>query len=134
MAFCYLSLGSNLGRRQENIRRAMCKIAALPGVRVVTRSEIIETRPAGCSIGTRNFLNAALKIRMNVPPVKLLTYLQAIESALGRPAHRRKNSPRTIDIDILICDAIRQKAKQLTIPHPRMFERDFMMRPLLEIL
>ena len=133
MTTCYLGIGSNLGNRRKNIRLAIEKINALKETRVVKPSRIIETEPVGGPAGQGKFLNAALKIRTKLPPLILLKKLKTIEKELGRKKTVR-NGPRTIDLDILFYgDKIINK-KNLVIPHPRIFEREFVIKPLSEIV
>jgi 2-amino-4-hydroxy-6-hydroxymethyldihydropteridine diphosphokinase len=127
----YIGVGSNLGNRRQNIRQALNLLDQTPGIRVKKISSISETDPVG---GPRQgkYLNAVASISTTVTPAKLLKTLQAIEKQLGR-VRTIKNGPRTIDLDILLYGNRGIKTKRLTIPHPRMFERDFILKPLLEI-
>ena len=127
----YIGVGSNLGNRRQNIRQALNLLDQTPGIRVKKISSISETDPVG---GPRQgkYLNAVASISTTVTPAKLLKTLQAIEKQLGR-VRTIKNGPRTIDLDILLYGNREIKTKRLTIPHPRMFERDFILKPLLEI-
>lgn len=133
MQVCYLGIGSNLGDRRKNIRSAVKKIEALKGTKVIKLSKIIETEPAGGPVQGK-FLNAALKIKTDFSPLALLKKLKIIEKELGRPGHHTRYSPRPIDLDILLYGGRFIDRKGLRIPHPKMFERDFVMRPLLEII
>jgi len=133
MAVCYLGLGSNLGDRRKNIRLAIKKINNLKTTKVIKSSRIIETRPMGGPSGQGNFLNAALKIRTGLSPSLLLKELKSIEKALARKKTVRFG-PRTIDLDILFYGDKIVDTKVLKIPHPRMFERDFVLRPLSEVV
>jgi 2-amino-4-hydroxy-6-hydroxymethyldihydropteridine diphosphokinase len=130
MPTAYLSLGSNVGDRPANLHRA---IAALTerGIRVVKQSSIYETEP----VGFREqdwFLNCALEIETLLSPQELLEALLEIEQGMGR--HRtRPMGPRIIDIDILLYGNETIQSDELTIPHPRMAERKFVLIPLSEI-
>ena len=130
MAEVYLGLGSNLGDREEMIRRAL---AALPGHGVAVRrvSSVIETAPVGGPPQGR-FLNAVVLVETGHDPLALLGHLKEIEAALGRIPSERFG-PRAIDIDILLYDRCALSTPTLTIPHPRMWERDFVMIPLREL-
>jgi len=125
----YLGLGSNIGNRKENIERT---INALEdnGVAIETVSSIIETDPIGPS--QNKFLNAAAKATTTLSPENLLDTLKQIEKDLGR-IKTIHHGPRTIDIDILFYDDIKINSKDLIIPHPEIFNRDFVMTPLKEI-
>lgn len=131
MSIVYLALGSNLGNRQENIETAK-KLLTESNIAILQCSSIIETAPVDCPPNQRNFLNGVLKIETTLPPQELLDLLKGIETQLGREETVR-NGPRPIDLDILLYDRIKYQTSQLTIPHPRMLERDFVMNPLREI-
>ena len=148
MAIVYLSLGSNLGNRQQLMGRAIEKIKEQIGT-VVRQSALFETEPWGFS-SPNKFLNAAVCVETNLTPRQLLQATQSIERQLGRkhktPAssHPRTLSPsspctpqysdRPIDIDILLYDNLRVDEPDLQIPHPLMHQRDFVMKPLRQIL
>jgi len=133
MAICYLGAGSNLGDRRKNIKLAVKKINALKNTSVLKESRIIETAPCGGPADQPDFLNAALKIETKLPPISLLKELKKIENDLGRIKGVRFG-PRIIDLDILLYGDRVMHAKKLAIPHPRLFVRDFVTRPLLEVL
>jgi len=99
MAICYLGVGSNLGDRRKNIKLAVKRINALKNTSVLKESRIIETAPAGGPSDQPDFLNAALKIKTSIPPIKLLKELKKIENDLGRVKCARFG-PRVIDLDI----------------------------------
>ena len=130
MATIYLGLGSNLGHREDNIRRAVDELKE-NGIEVHRISTIIETDPVG-GPAQGKFLNAVIKGRTEVVPEELLAQLKSIEKKLGR-SPSSVNGPRMIDIDILLYDQWQMETPHLTIPHPRMRERDFVMTPLREI-
>ncbi len=130
MAVVYLALGSNLGNRRSYIENAI-RLLKEKHLRVEKVSRIIETEPLG-GLPQGKFLNAVLKATTDLSAFELLGVAQSIEKELGRERSVR-NAPRTIDIDILLYDHQRITNPQLTIPHPRMFERDFVMIPLQEI-
>ena len=133
MVTCYLSMGSNLGDRRNNIKLAVKKINALKGTKVIKLSKIIETNPVGGPRVQGKFLNAVAKIKTNLSPLTLLKNLKNIEKELGRTKTVRWG-PRVIDLDILLYANKIVKTKILTIPHPRMFERDFITKPLVEVI
>lgn len=133
MTECYLGVGSNLGERRKNIRLAVGKIDRLKGTRVLKSSRVIETEAVGGPRGQGRFLNVCLKIRTALPAALLLKRLQAIERELGRKK-TVKNGPRTIDLDILFYGDRIIHTRGLIVPHPRVFEREFVLRPLLELV
>ena len=127
----YLSLGSNLGDRAAYLRRAVEAVTRLPATRLRRLSSLYETRPWG-PVAQPDFYNLALAATTRLPPEELLRRLQAIEAALGRVRTVRWG-PRTVDIDILVYDDERRDSPELTLPHPRMLERAFVLVPLAEI-
>jgi 2-amino-4-hydroxy-6-hydroxymethyldihydropteridine diphosphokinase len=129
----YLGIGSNLGNRRENIKEAVKQVILLNKTKVLKLSRLIQTHPVGGPEGQRIFLNAALKIETSLAPLTLLRKLKNIEKSLGRIKGVR-NGPRPIDLDILLYSDLIIKNKILTVPHPKMFVRDFVVRPLAEIL
>ena len=133
MVTCYLGIGSNLGDRLKTIKSAVKKINTLKDTKVIKLSKIIETHPVGGPVGQPKFLNAALKISTVLPPRILLKELKNIEKNLGRKKSVRFG-PRTIDLDILFYGNEIINSSNLKIPHPRIFERDFVIKPLLEII
>ncbi len=130
---CYIGVGSNLGDRLQNIKLAVKKIGELEGTRLIRKSGVIETRPVGGPAGQPDFLNAAVKIDTRLSPCSLLSRLKGIEKQLGRKKGVRFG-PREIDLDILLYSDKVIKSKRLTVPHPRMFVRDFVIKPLEQIL
>lgn len=133
MAVCYIGIGSNLGNRKENIRLAINKVDALKSTRVLKRSRTMESLAVGGPLKQPEFLNAALKIDTKLPALTLLKKLKEIEKQMGRKRTVRFG-PRVIDLDILLYADKFMRSKKLTIPHPRMFARDFVVKPLAEIL
>ncbi len=128
---CYIGIGSNLGDREKYIGSAIEKLRAIKGVKVKKISNIHETDPVG---GPRQgkYLNGALELETELEPRELLAKLQAIENELGRK-RLVKNAPRTIDLDILLYGDKKINEPGLKVPHPRMREREFVMKPLKEI-
>ncbi|MFH0762404.1 MAG: 2-amino-4-hydroxy-6-hydroxymethyldihydropteridine diphosphokinase [Candidatus Omnitrophota bacterium] len=133
MVICYLGVGSNLGDRHRNIKEAIRRINSLKGTKVLKISRIIQSKPSGGPRRQPQFLNAALKVRTELSPSLLLSSLKTIEKKMGRKKAVRFG-PRTIDLDILLYGARIIERKSLVIPHPRIFERDFVLKPLLEII
>ncbi len=133
MVICYLGVGSNLGNRRKNIEEAIKNIKALKQTKVLKVSPFIQTKPVGGPADQPDFLNAALKIQTKISPLNLLKKLKTIEKTLGRVKTVR-NGPRIIDLDILFYGNKIMQSKVLTIPHPRMFAREFVLRPLAEVI
>jgi 2-amino-4-hydroxy-6-hydroxymethyldihydropteridine diphosphokinase len=133
MIICYLGVGSNLGNRRKNIKLAVKKIKALKETKVIKVSKIFEFLPCGGPAGQPNFLNSALKIKTKFSPLGLLKRLKEIEKELGRVPTVRFG-PRVMDLDILLYGDWFIRNKFLTVPHPRMFDRTFVIKPLLEVL
>ena len=134
MPTTYLSLGSNLGDRKQLLHTAINEIAERVG-RVEAISSCIETEPVGFD-SVHLFLNMAVRVTTELNPYELLKVLKQLECDLGRTrkSHDGIHYDRTIDIDILLYDNLEINSEELQIPHPRMWERDFVMRPLKEIL
>lgn len=130
MAIAYLALGSNLGNRANYIRLAIQELKG-QGIDVLRKSSIIETDPVGGPLQGK-YLNAALKIKTSLTAEELLLVINKIEARLGR-IREIKDGPRVIDIDILLYDNIKLVSRRLMIPHPRMFEREFVMKPLRQV-
>ena len=130
MAKIYLALGSNLGQREKNIKEAIQQLEA-NDIIIDKISKIIETDPVGGPTQNK-FLNAVLEGQTTLSPFDLLTLSKDIEQKLGR-TKTVVNGPRIIDIDILLYDKQKLSTPELTIPHPRMLQRNFVMIPLSEI-
>jgi len=129
MSIIYLALGTNLGHRLANLRAA---VAALPpAVSVLAQSPVYETPPWGVA-GQPAFLNMALKGETHLAPLALLAYLKQLETQLGRISSIRYG-PRLIDLDILFYDDLVLDTPELTIPHPRLHERAFVLVPLADL-
>lgn len=132
MAIAYLALGTNLGDRRANLRAAADAVVATPGVRGAELSPIYETAPVGGPDGQGDYLNAAMRIDTDLPPRDLLDTLLCIEQSLGRE-RRERWGPRVIDLDLLLYDDLSIDEPGLTLPHPRMYERAFVLRPLADL-
>jgi len=130
LAIAYIALGSNLGDRVSYIMSAVASLQE-KGASVLKQSTIIETDPVGGPPQPK-FLNAVVKIETRLSPVELLNQCQGIEKELGRVRDVPSGS-RTIDLDILLYDRLVLDTPRLTIPHPRMFERAFVLEPLKEM-
>jgi 2-amino-4-hydroxy-6-hydroxymethyldihydropteridine diphosphokinase len=126
----YLSLGSNVGDREGNLRKAVERLAS-NDVRMLRRSRIYETEPVDCK-DQAWFLNQVVEAETALFPMQLLTRIGRVEHELGRVRTARKG-PRTIDIDILFYAAAVVRTARLEIPHPRVAERRFVLAPLAEL-
>jgi 2-amino-4-hydroxy-6-hydroxymethyldihydropteridine diphosphokinase len=133
MATALLGLGSNLGDREATLRAAIAAIDALPDVRVSRTSEFYRSKPVGGPAGQGEFLNAAATIETKTPPLRLLAELQDIESRHGRTIRTVRWSARTLDIDLLLYEAEVIETPMLTLPHPRMTYRRFVLAPAAEV-
>ncbi|HLD22231.1 MAG TPA: 2-amino-4-hydroxy-6-hydroxymethyldihydropteridine diphosphokinase [Patescibacteria group bacterium] len=131
MSTVYIALGSNLGEREKYLQQAIEALKKLGSVAAV--SSFYDTEPVGYT-NQPNFLNAAIKLETTVSPQELIQKTIQIEKEQGRVRDpQNQNGPRTIDIDILLYDDLIISEPQLTIPHPRMHERKFVLEPLAEI-
>ncbi len=131
-ATAYIGLGSNLGDRRAALDRALAELRGRPGVAVARVSSVYETAPVGGPAGQGPYLNAVAELRTDLAPADLLRTLLDVESGLGR-VRTEKDGPRTIDLDILLYDAAVSDDPRLTLPHPRMHRRLFVLQPLAEI-
>ena len=129
MAIAYLCLGSNLGDREENLRQALALLS--PKADVEKLSAIYETEPVGYKEQPL-FLNLVCRIATDLPPDELLCFVKKIETEMGRTPSFR-NAPRIMDIDILLYEGTIMETRNLTIPHPRLKDRAFVLIPLAEI-
>jgi 2-amino-4-hydroxy-6-hydroxymethyldihydropteridine diphosphokinase len=129
----YLSLGSNIGERQDNLERALT-LLELAGIHIVHRSSLYETEPQDVS-NQPWFLNIVVECETRYFPLQLLTTVLGIEREIGRKrgAATIRRGPRLIDIDILLYGNSTIENPRLTVPHPRILERRFVLEPLLEI-
>ncbi len=127
----YIGLGSNLNNPQGQVLRAMKALDALPHTRVVARSSLYRSAPVGY-LAQPDFINAVAHLETELSPHDLLDALLVLERENGR-TREFPNAPRTLDLDILLYDALRQHEPGLTVPHPQMQKRAFVLVPLLEI-
>ncbi len=131
-----IALGSNLGDRAANISRAFDLLATLRGTTLVKRSTVVETPALRTSAAHPGgpFLNAVALIETNLAPLELLAKLHGLEASLGRDrAGSPTGSPRTIDLDVIVFGRCVMNEPGLTIPHPRLHERTFVLGPLAEV-
>jgi 2-amino-4-hydroxy-6-hydroxymethyldihydropteridine diphosphokinase len=128
----YLGLGSNVGDRRAHLEAA---VAALPGhgVKVIASSSVYETEPVGLVLDQREFYNACLRVDTADDPEALLAACKAVERELGRPSGGPRHGPRPIDIDLLLLGDRTYRSERLTLPHPEVRSRRFVLAPLLEL-
>ncbi len=131
MSEAVIALGSNMGNRIENINAAIRAIAKLPDVKIIKASSVYETEPVDCEEDDV-YLNAAVLVDANISPAMLLGECLGIEAAMGR-IRTKKNAPRIIDLDLILYDGVKTESFELTLPHPRVLERAFVMAPLLDL-
>lgn len=134
MATAYINLGSNIGDRRSTIERAVSAIEADLGASA-RRSQWVESEPWGFDSPNR-FVNLGIAVDMELEPIELLRRLQAVEKSIDPSAHRDAEGryiDRVIDIDLIAVDHLVVDTPELTLPHPRMKERPFVMGPLLEL-
>jgi len=127
----FLSLGSNLGNRLENLTAAVDELNN-QNITIVSVSNVYETSPVDCSVHSPVFLNAAVEIKTELQPLELIKTILEIEKKIGRK-RSTVNAPRIIDIDILLFGKIISSDEKIILPHPRMCERLFVLTPLNEI-
>jgi 2-amino-4-hydroxy-6-hydroxymethyldihydropteridine diphosphokinase len=129
-----IALGSNLGDRAGQLDRALERLGALPGTRLVARSRWHETEPMGGPAGQPRFLNGVVRLETDLGPRELLAALQRIELEAGRRRELEpRHGPRPLDLDLLGYADLRLDEPALQLPHPRMEERLFVLEPLAEI-
>ncbi|MBW7477433.1 2-amino-4-hydroxy-6-hydroxymethyldihydropteridine diphosphokinase [Paenibacillus oenotherae] len=128
----YIALGSNVGERERMLKEALIHLEQHPDIEVIRVSGIYETDPVGYT-DQPAFLNMAAAIRTTLEPLELLRAMLGIENQLGRTRDIRWG-PRTIDLDLLLMDGTVMDAEELTLPHPRMMERAFVLVPLRDVL
>jgi 2-amino-4-hydroxy-6-hydroxymethyldihydropteridine diphosphokinase len=131
VTIAYIGLGSNLAEPQSQVEQALSELEALPRTRVVDRSSLYRTAPVGFA-AQPDFVNAVAAVETSLNAHELLHALQALEAA-----HQRRrsfaNAPRTLDLDLLLFGDERIADAELVVPHPRMHERAFVLKPLIEI-
>jgi 2-amino-4-hydroxy-6-hydroxymethyldihydropteridine diphosphokinase len=128
----YLGLGSNVGDREAHLRAA---VAALDehGVEVEAVSSLYETEPVGEILDQPDFLNATVRIRTGLEPEALLDLCKAIEVEQGRMLGGQRHGPRPLDLDVLLLGDVELESDRLTLPHPQVTTRRFVLEPLLEL-
>ena len=131
MSKIYIALGSNLEEPSQQIYKAINLIDAIDELPVIHASSLYKTKPIG-KFDQPDFINAAVQVEGDISPENLHAALQDIETQAGR-IRVELNEPRTLDLDILLIDDLIMKTKKLTVPHPRMHQRQFVIVPLFEI-
>ncbi len=129
-SLAYVGLGANLGDARAALASAVAAVAGLPDCELLRCSSLWRSAPIDSS--GPDYLNAVAELRTSLAPIELLRRLQAIELAHGRERPYR-NAPRTLDLDLLLFDAITLGEPELTLPHPRAHERAFVLAPLAEL-
>lgn len=128
----YLGLGSNVGDRAGHLRAAV-EMLGERGVEVEAVSSAYETEPVGEVLDQPDFLNAAVRIRTDLDPEALLDLCKAIEAERGRALDAPRHSPRPLDVDLLLLGDLELATERLTLPHPEVTSRRFVLAPLLEL-
>ena len=128
----YISVGSNLGDKLENCRRGIAALAAGAEVRITGRSRFYKTEPVDVT-DQDWFINGAVRIETMLGPFELLDRLQAAQRAAGRTAGGLRFGPRVLDLDLLMYDQVVLEDPRLSLPHPRMHRRRFVLQPLCDI-
>lgn len=131
-ATAYVALGSNLGDREKTLRLAIERLDCRPTIRVDAVSGFFQNPAVGGPPNSPEFINAVARVVTTLAPQPLLDQLLAIERSLGRE-RREKWGPRTIDLDLLLYGSLRLDTPHLTLPHPRLHERRFVLQPLAEL-
>lgn len=126
----YVALGANLGDAAQAVRHALATIARLPGTSLIAASPMYRTAPVDA--GGPDYINAVAAVATTLTAPELLERLQAIEAGAGRERPYR-HAPRTLDLDLLLYGSARIESARLTVPHPRMHQRAFVLRPLADI-
>jgi 2-amino-4-hydroxy-6-hydroxymethyldihydropteridine diphosphokinase len=128
----YLGLGSNVGDSAAYLRAAI-ELLAARGIAVEAVSSAYVTEPVGEVLDQPDFLNAAIRIRTELEPEALLDACKAVEAERGRALDARRHSPRPLDVDLLLLGDLELRTERLTLPHPEVLSRRFVLAPLLEL-
>ena len=132
MIEAFLGIGSNIGNRFDNIQECISRVKSNLSINCISLSRIYESSPM-YNINQRNFLNMVIKIETDLEPIELLNQMKINESAMGRKFDKGSNQPRVIDVDILSYGDVSFSSKELVIPHPKITERDFVLKPWSDI-
>ncbi|MDQ6818331.1 MAG: 2-amino-4-hydroxy-6-hydroxymethyldihydropteridine diphosphokinase [Actinomycetota bacterium] len=128
----FLGLGSNIGDRRAHLEQAVEGLSG-HGVRVIASSSVYETEPVGLVLKQREFLNACLRVETERDPEELLDACKRVERELGRESGGPRHGPRPIDVDVLLLGGLEHRSERLTLPHPEVTSRRFVLVPLLEL-
>lgn len=128
----YVGIGSNLADPERQVRRALSALAGLPQSRFIVASSLYRTQPFG-DVAQPAFINAVAGLLTHRTPEELLADLRALELSLGREPPRERWGPRVIDLDLLVLGRETRATESLTLPHPGIAERDFVLHPLADI-
>jgi 2-amino-4-hydroxy-6-hydroxymethyldihydropteridine diphosphokinase len=128
----YLGLGSNVGDSEGHLRAAL-QLLPTEGVQIVAVSSTWVTEPVGEILDQPDFLNAAVRVRTALEPEELLDACKTVEAERGRHFDLPRHSPRPLDVDLLLLDEIELVTDRLTLPHPQVRNRRFVLAPLLEL-
>jgi 2-amino-4-hydroxy-6-hydroxymethyldihydropteridine diphosphokinase len=128
----YISVGSNIGDKLENCRRGVGALVSTPDIRLTGKSRVYRTEPVDFT-DQDWFINYVIRIETRLSPLELLKRLQAVQREAGRPADQVRFGPRVLDLDILLYDRLILEDSQLCLPHPRMHQRRFVLKPLCDI-
>lgn len=131
MSRAFIALGSNLQDPRTQVRQALVQLNELPGTLVIKSSSLYRTAPVGYD-NQPDFINAAAEVETTLPPLELLRALLALEASFGRE-RPFPNAPRVLDLDLLLYDDQVMQTPELTLPHPRMHMRGFVLYPLAEL-
>lgn len=126
-----LGIGTNIGNKADNIYDAVESLKLVPDINVIRVSSVYDTAPWGYK-AQDNFYNIVCEVETELSPNALLGVCLGIEAAMGR-VRVFKNGPRIIDLDVLLCEGVVLDSRELTVPHPRMGERDFVLVPMAEL-
>ena len=130
MVACHIGIGANLGDARSNVQRAILRLQELPDTRLTAQSSLFRTAPIDAS--GDDYINAVARIETRLAPDALLMALQSIENEFGRE-RPYQNAPRTLDLDLLLYGQQTVRSETLTVPHPRIAQRAFVLIPLLQI-
>jgi len=131
VTIAYVGIGSNLGEPETQVRKAFDELDRMPHTRLVKKSSLYRSAPVGHA-EQPDFVNAVAQLETGLPAERLLAELQEIEARHGRQ-RSFPNAPRTLDLDVLLYGELSLDLPNLKLPHPRMHERAFVLRPLMEI-
>lgn len=128
----YLGLGSNVGDRRAHLTAAVAGLSR-HGVRVLRSSSVYDTEPVGLVLDQPEFLNACVEVETSLEPLELLDVCKAVEREVGREPGGVRHGPRVVDVDVLLLGDLRLESDRLTLPHPEVLSRRFVLVPLLEL-